>query len=122
MSNLITEEVVADWVERYEQAWRTTSPADIAAVFAPDAESHEWPYETDWNGLDEIIDGWKSREAWQAGGWTFTWDLLAINGDTFAVKGIGAYEELGNFDNLWVVTLDGNGRCSVLRMWNNQVE
>ena len=122
MSNLITEEVIADWVGRYEKAWRTTSPDDIAAVFTADAQSHEWPYEADWIGLDAIIDGWKSREPWQSSGWTFAWEMLAINGDTFALNGIAAYDEIGTFNNLWVVTLKEDGRCSILRLWINEVE
>jgi hypothetical protein len=48
--------------------------------------------------------------------------LLAVNGDTFVVKGVGAYRELGNFDNLWVVTLNEAGKCAVLRMWNNEIK
>ena len=31
------------------------------------------------------------------------------------------YEKLGTFDNLWVVTLDDDGRCVFFRMWNNEV-
>lgn len=118
----ITEEQVASWVAGYVKAWKSTDPADIAAVFAEDGESHEWPYETTWIGLDEIIRGWQARAAWQEGGWTFDWQLLASNGDTFAVKGTGAYRELGNFDNLWVVTLNEAGTCAVMRMWNNEIK
>lgn len=117
----ITEQQVSDWVDGYVKAWRSTDPEDIAALFADDAESHEWPYETAWIGLKEIVSGWQAREAWQEGGWSFEWELLAINGDTFAVKGVGTYRELGRFDNLWVVTLDEAGKCTVLRMWNNEI-
>lgn len=118
----ITEERVTAWVTGYVTAWRSTDPADIAAIFAADGESYEWPYETAWIGRDEIIKGWQARRAWQEGGWSFDWELLTINGDTFAVKGVGAYKELGNFANLWVVTLDEEGKCSVMRMWNNQID
>ncbi|MFI5932016.1 nuclear transport factor 2 family protein [Actinoplanes sp. NPDC051494] len=117
----ITEQQVSDWVAGYVTAWRSTAPGDIAAIFAPGAESYEWPYETAWIGRDAIVRGWQSRAAWQEGGWSFAWELLAINGDTFAVKGIGTYRELGTFDNLWVGTLDDEGRCTVLRMWNNEI-
>jgi hypothetical protein len=26
----------------------------------------------------------------------------------------------GTFDNLWTVTFDSRGKCTVFRMWNNQ--
>jgi hypothetical protein len=44
-----------------------------------------------------------------------------INGDTAAVNGTGVYTELGSFANLMVVTLDGSGRATMLRLWNNQI-
>ncbi|WP_370063006.1 hypothetical protein [Streptacidiphilus sp. MAP5-3] len=46
---------------------------------------------------------------------------VPINGDTAAIEGTGRYKELGTFANLWTVTFDRNGRCTVFRMWNNQV-
>lgn len=118
----ISELQVSAWVDGYVRAWRSTSPADIAALFAADGESHEWPYETHWIGRDAIVRGWQSRTAWQEGGWAFDWQLLAINGDTFAINGTGTYRELGVFANLWVVTLDRAGRCAVMRMWNNEIK
>lgn len=118
----ITPEQVESWVGGYVHAWETGAEDDIRALFTPDAEWHEWPYETHWIGLDEIVEGWQSRAQWQEGGWSFTWTPLTINGDTFAVEGIGAYVKLGNFKNLWVVTLAADGRASVFRHWNNEVQ
>jgi hypothetical protein len=50
---------------------RSSGRSDIAAVFTSGAEYHEWPYETDWSGRDEIVEGWQSRDDWQKNGWTF---------------------------------------------------
>jgi hypothetical protein len=37
-------------------------------------------------------------------------------------SGIGTYQALGRFANLWTVTFDHSGTaCSVLRMWNNEL-
>jgi hypothetical protein len=113
---------VRAWVEGYVKAWKTGDPGDIEAIFAEDAESYESPYETAWVGRAAIIEGWRARMGWQEGGWEFDWELLVINGDTFAVKGTGVYAELGTFENLWVVTLDGAGKCVVFRMWNNETQ
>jgi len=118
----ITEEQVTSWVEGYVRAWESAEPKDIAAIFANDAESHEWPYETEWIGLPAIIAGWRERMDWQKDGWSFEWRLLAINGDTFAVQGVGRYVKLGNFDNLWVGTMNEDGKAAVLRMWNNEIQ
>jgi uncharacterized protein (TIGR02246 family) len=118
---LSTDQVDA-WVTRYVHAWQTADPADIAALFTPDAEYHERPYETAWIGRDEIVTGWLDRQPWQEGGWTFDWRVLMITGDTVAIQGTGVYRQLGTFDNLLVVTFDAGGACSMFRMWNNQAE
>lgn len=118
---MVTKEQVEAWVARYVRAWETGAQKDIKALFAPNAEYHEWPYVTDWIGRDEIVQGWLSRQDWQAGGWDFEWSLLAINGDTAAVEGTGVYKELGTFANLWTVTFDQKGKCVMFRMWNNEV-
>lgn len=118
---MLTEGQVTRWVEGYVRAWQTYKTADIEALFSEDAESHEWPYKTDWIGRDEIVQGWKDREAWQQGGWSFDWEILMINGDTVAIKGTGVYKELGTFANLMVITLDDSGRATMLRLWNNPI-
>jgi hypothetical protein len=118
---MVTEDQVRNWVEGYVRAWASNGRKDIAALFTPRAEYHEWPYETDWIGRDAIVAGWRSRAPWQEGGWEFDWSLLALNGDTAAIEGTGRYKELGTFANLWTVTFDRNGRCTVFRMWNNEV-
>lgn len=105
----------------YVAAWRSGAPEDVAALFTAKAEYHEWPYETDWIGREEIVKGWLDREAWQQGGWDFEWSLLTISGDTAAVGGTGVYKKLGTFANLWTVTFDEDGKCTMFRMWNNQV-
>jgi len=112
---------VAAWVDRYLTAWTSAAPKDIKALFTPDAEYHERPYETEWIGREAIVEGWLSRQTWQEGGWTFEHEILMITGDTAAIRGTGVYKELGTFENLWVVTLDAKGKCSTFRMWNNQV-
>lgn len=119
--SLLTETQVTGWVEAYVRAWSSGLAKDIKPLFAPRAEYHEWPYETHWIGRDEIVAGWQSREDWQSGGWDFEWSVLMITGDTAAISGIGSYRELGRFANLWTVTFSPPGRCTVFRMWNNQL-
>jgi ketosteroid isomerase-like protein len=121
MAQHITQQQVRDWVAAYVKAWTTGDPADIEAIYAEDAASYEWPYDTAWVGRAAVIDGWQVRAPWQEGGWTFDWQPLMITGDTFAIKGTGVYQKLGTFENLWVVTLGADGKCVVFRMWNNEV-
>jgi hypothetical protein len=118
---VVTQQQVEAWVNGYVTAWRTNASKDITALFTPKAEYHEWPYATDWIGRREIIAGWQSRAAWQEGGWDFEWSTLMITGDTAAIRGTGVYKELGTFLNLWTVTFDEHGKCTMFRMWNDQV-
>jgi hypothetical protein len=112
---------VEAWVNSYVRAWRTAAPKDIEALFSKDAEYHESPYETAWVGRDEIVAGWLGRQPWQEGGWTFDWNILMITGDTAAIRGTGVYQKLGTFENLWVVSLRPDGKCTTFRMWNNEI-
>jgi len=114
---VIDREHVAAWLDRYIHAWTTNDSADIAALFTEDAEYYEVGYDTEWIGRAEIVEGWQSRFEWQAGGWSFDWTLAGVVGDTAAVTGTGHYTELGDFDNIWTITFEGD-RCSVFRMWN----
>jgi ketosteroid isomerase-like protein len=117
----LTEQQIETWVAAYVHAWETYDPGEIAALFTPDGESHEWPYKTDWLGRDAIVEGWNERSDWQSGGWSFSWKILAINGDTAFVEGTGVYKELGSFANLWAITLDDErAACRFLYMWNNE--
>lgn len=118
---MVTKQQVEAWVEGYVRAWTSNSRKDITALFTPEAEYHERPYETDWIGREAIVEGWRGRAGWQEGGWEFEWSLLAINGDTAAIEGTGRYTELGTFANLWTVTFDSHGKCTVFRMWNTEV-
>jgi hypothetical protein len=116
----VTTSSVTAWVEAYVHAWQTNAPVDIAALFTADAEYHETPYETDWIGRDEIVDGWRSRWNWQKGGWDFEWTIASIDGATAVVTGIGHYRKLGDFDNVWTVAFDQSGRCGRFEMLNTE--
>ena len=115
---LIDSDTVAAWVERYLAAWRTNDASDIASLFTEDGEYHEGPYETEWIGRGEIVDGWQSRWDWQEGGWDFDWQLESIDGATAVIIGVGRYTKLGAFDNHWAVTFGTPELCKNFAMIN----
>jgi hypothetical protein len=117
---VLTAEAVTRWVDGYLCAWRSNARADIAALFTEDAEYHEAPFDTEWVGREEIIDGWQSRWDWQAGGWDFDWSITSIDGRTAVITGVGHYTELGDFDNVWTVSFDETGLSTRFEMLNTE--
>ena len=118
--NTLTEESVTAWVDGYLKAWTSNDREDIAALFTDDAEYHEGPFDTEWIGREEIIEGWRSRWNWQQGGWTFEWAISEFRDAAAVITGVGHYVELGDFDNLWTVTFDALGRCTRFEMVNTE--
>jgi hypothetical protein len=116
----VSTKTVTDWVGNYVHAWESNSRADIATLFTEDAEYHEAPFDTEWVGRDEIVEGWRGRWDWQQGGWTFEWSITSVDGPTAVITGIGHYTELGDFDNVWTVTFDELGLCSRFDMFNTE--
>jgi len=118
---MTTQAQVEAWIENYVHAWTTADPADIAALFTADGEYHESPYTTEWIGRDAIVEGWLSRQDWQEGGWTFTWNIVSVTGDTAVIEGTGVYKKLGTFANHWTVTFAPSGEATKFVMINNEV-
>ncbi|HEV7949553.1 MAG TPA: SgcJ/EcaC family oxidoreductase [Glaciihabitans sp.] len=116
----IDRSAISGWVERYLLAWRTNNAADIADLFTEDAEYVEAPYTTRWIGRDAIVAGWRSRWDWQRGGWAFEWEIQSATDRTAVITGVGTYTQLGVFDNLWTITLDGTGHCTRFHMVNTE--
>ncbi|WP_331744098.1 nuclear transport factor 2 family protein (plasmid) [Streptomyces sp. NBC_01136] len=117
---MLTQVQVTRWVGAYVYAWRTGRAADIGALFTRDAEYHQWPQPADWIGRAAIVQGWQENAAVQPGGRSFDWEVLLVNGDTAAIREVRVDSGLGTFLTLLVVTLDDQGRASVLRVWRNQ--
>ncbi|MEY9968490.1 hypothetical protein ABIA33_006574 [Streptacidiphilus sp. MAP12-16] len=119
-TDMLTQVQVTRWVGAYVYAWRTGHAADIGALFAPDAEYHQWPHPADWIGRAAIVEGWQDSATVQQGGRSFDWEVLLVNGDTAAIREVRVDAGLGTFLSLMVVTLDDHGRARVLRVWRNQ--
>ena len=116
----VTTAALTEWVEGYLRAWRSNARTDITALFSDNAEYHETPYDTEWVGLEEIVDGWQGRWDWQAGGWDFEWAIARTEGRSAVIMGIGHYTKLGDFDNVWTLTFDESGLCTRFEMVNTE--
>ena len=110
-----------DWLDTYREAWRTDDVPTIGRLFSPDARYLTGPFDEPWNGLDEIVAGWKEtsdvgRE------WEFRYEVLADTGDLAVVQGWTAYAAHGEqsaceYSNIWVIRFAPDGRAREFTEW-----
>jgi uncharacterized protein (TIGR02246 family) len=109
---------LADWVERYERAWRAPGTDAIAELFTEDASYSTAPYVEPHRGLDAIREMWdQERNA----GEEFSMDaeIVAVDGDRGVVRLTVEYRKPRNqeYRDLWLVRLNGDGRCTEFEEW-----
>ncbi len=105
------------WLEAYQQAWASGDRAEIAALFTDDVRYFTAPYSAPLVGIGRVTGYWLAQE--ESGlPWTFEYEVVAREGDLFVVRAVTSYPQgtLGaispeEFHNLWLVTLDGEGRA-----------
>jgi len=107
-----------DWVERYERAWREPGTEPLDELFTADASYSTAPYAVPHRGLDAIRRMW---EAERNPGEEFSLEseVLAVEGDRGVVRMSVDYRQPREqqYRDLWVVRLDGDGRCSEFEEW-----
>jgi SnoaL-like domain len=115
-------EALARWTQGYVKAWGSNDPADIRALFTPDARYLTEPHAAAWVGRDEIVREWLDRKD-EPGGYTFRWEILGMDGDLGFVRGWTTYrgeaptDPPKEYGNLWVVRLAPDGRASEYTEW-----
>jgi uncharacterized protein (TIGR02246 family) len=106
---------LTSWIDRYVRAWNTNDPADIGALFAEDADYHPEPYGRRWHGRERIVREWLARQD-EPGETTFTWEPVAVTDEVAVIRGTTTYPDRV-YSNLWVIRLDGEGRCREFTEW-----
>jgi ketosteroid isomerase-like protein len=110
---------LAEWMARYERAWRTPGTELLAALFAPDATYRPAPFEQPVAGLDEIARFWESERESAAEVFALAWAPVALDGDVAVaraeVRYAGPPERL--YRDLWIVVLNDDGRCRSFEEW-----
>ena len=105
------------WIDGYVQAWNSNDPAAVGALFTEDAAYATEPYSRPWQGRDEIVRRWLDRKD-EPGETEFRWQPLAVAEEVAVVQGETVYRAPPRtYSNLWVIRLDGEGRCSEFTEW-----
>jgi hypothetical protein len=106
------------WLEAYERAWRAPGTETLGELFSEDASYSAAPYEDPRRGLEAISSMWDSeRNPGEA--FTLRTEIIAVDGDTGVVRVQVDYEQprRQQYRDLWIVRLDGTGRCVHFEEW-----
>jgi uncharacterized protein (TIGR02246 family) len=108
---------VERWLAGYLRAWASNEPADIEALFTPDAIYRPTPHSEGWRGREAIVAGWLERQD-APGSWSFEQTIVAVDGDVAVVQGHTVYTDPPlDYSNLWVLRLAPDGRCREYVEW-----
>ena len=114
---------VVEWLKAYMRAWETYSPDAIGDLFTEDATYSFHPYDTPVVGRQAIVYAWlKDPDA--PGTFEANYKPIAIEGDMAVVNGRSRYfkgssrsKPTKEWDNLFVIEFDHDGRCRSFREW-----
>jgi uncharacterized protein (TIGR02246 family) len=116
---MTTAEDVNSWVQRYQNAWITNDPDDVAALFTEDATYEFVPNDPEAaHGRDEIVAEWMdSQDSPET--WKFDFEFMGfVKDDTALVRGVTEYlDGSPTYDNLWFIRLDDDGRATHFTEW-----
>jgi ketosteroid isomerase-like protein len=119
----LTKQQVASWLGNYVRAWETYDPDVIGALFAEDVVYEYHPFDEPVRGRLAVVTSWlESKDT--PGTYEGQYEPVAIDGDVAVAHGKTRYfkdaskAELDReFDNIFVLRFDEQGRCRSLREW-----
>jgi hypothetical protein len=110
---------LADWIAAYERAWRTPGTEGLAGLFAPNARYRMGPYEPWAEGLEAIAELWERERRGPDEAFEMSAEIVAVQGDAGVARVEVSYGEPrpAEYRDLWLVRLDGEGRCLEFEEW-----
>ena len=112
-------EVVAEWVDAYERAWRTAGTDRLDEVFSADVVYVPSPWATPVYGLDDLRRFWEANRDGPDEPFVLTREIVALEGSTAVVR--VAVDYLGadttQWRDLWVIEFAEDGRCAAFEEW-----
>ena len=94
-----------DWLNRYIEAWRSTDPGAIGALFSEDATYSYGPYRDPVVGREAIVRDW-TADPDEPGSWEAEYRPLAVDGDTAVSIGESRYANGKKYSNIFVCRFD----------------
>jgi ketosteroid isomerase-like protein len=115
----VNRDDLADWIGRYERAWRTPGTDVLSELFTPDAVYRTAPYDPAYGGLAEISALWEREREGPNEVFTMKSEIVAVEGDTGVARVEVKYGEPAGreYRDLWIVKLDESGRAIAFEEW-----
>ena len=119
---MIDHALVANWLERYIQAWKSYDPAAIGALFSENATYRYNPFDEPLRGREAIVADWLVNPD-APGTYEAYYKPIAIKENTAVSQGRSLYYEADGktlrrqFDNIFVIRFDDQGRCTEFCEW-----
>lgn len=113
---------VAAWLNAYSEAWRTYDPQAIGALFSADAAYYYGPFDEPVRGREAIVESWLAHPD-APGTFEGRYAPSVVEGDMAVANGRSRYFESDGatlkteFDNIFVLHFDADGRCTEFREW-----
>ncbi|MGZ4294034.1 MAG: nuclear transport factor 2 family protein [Solirubrobacteraceae bacterium] len=110
---------LARWIDAYERAWRTAGTATLEQLFTPQASYRNAPFAEPVVGLEAIAAFWDAERDGPDEPFTMRWEPVAVEGAVGVARVEVAYAGPSPhvYRDLWVVTLQADGRCSAFEEW-----
>jgi hypothetical protein len=119
----LTRDTVAAWLRAYVRAWETYEPDAVAALFSEDAAYVYHPFDEPIRGRLAIVASWMEGKD-PPGTYEGDYEPVAIDGNLAVANGRSRYfkdaskaELVREFDNLFLIEFDDQGRCRLFREW-----
>lgn len=119
----LTKETVAAWLRAYVRAWETYDPEAVAELFSGDATYSYFPFDEPIRGRVAIVASWLEGKD-PPGTYEASYEPVAIDGSLAVAQGRSRYfkdpsrrELVREYDNIFLIEFDDNGRCHSFREW-----
>jgi ketosteroid isomerase-like protein len=120
---MIDHQSVSRWLQEYVTAWETYDPQAIANLFSEHATYRYNPYDAEpVTGRDAIVANWlEYRDAPNT--YKAEYHPIAVDGNTAVANGRSVYFEPDGktlkrqYDNIFVLRFDDQGRCAEFTEW-----
>ncbi len=117
----VTREAFAAWLEKYGRAWEARDAKAAARLYAEDGTYQVTPFVEPMRGRAGILEYW-TNVARTEEDISFEYEILAVTPERGIARWRASFVRVPpglqtKLDGIFVIALDGQGKCTQLREW-----